>query len=144
MKNSGNNFEISVSDRDDTPEAAFISESLRVYIEERFGAAEKKPFVAVLRSQTQEILGGLKGFSHWHWLYISQLWVKENVRSNGLGKDLLEAVEAEARARGDRGLYVDTFEAKTRDFYLKNGFREIGAIEDFPAGTSRYFLEKHL
>jgi GNAT superfamily N-acetyltransferase len=143
MKSSGHDFAISVSECDDSPEAAFISENLRLYIEEKFGPADKKPFVAIARSKDQEILGGLKGFSHWHWFYIVQFWITESMRSKGFGKVLLEAAEIQARDRADRGLYVDTFETKTRDFYVHNGFKEVGLIKDFPVGTARIFLAKH-
>lgn len=137
-------FEIAVSDLDDSSEIAYVSENLRLYVEEKFGPANKRAFTAIARDSKQKVIGGLKGFSHWRWLYINQLWVDQNARASGIGKSLLEAAEKEARARGDRGLYVDTFEAKTRDFYLRAGYREIGAIQDFPVGTSRYYLAKHL
>jgi len=144
MKNLGQDVELTFSERNDTPDAALISEKLRLYIEEKFGLAHKKTFVAIIRTKDQEFLAGLKGYSHWGWLYIVHLWVDEGMRSKGLGKALLRAAEDQARVRGARGVYVDTFEASTRDFYVKAGFKEVGSIKDFPVGTSRYFLAKHI
>jgi ribosomal protein S18 acetylase RimI-like enzyme len=145
MTVSRNAFEIRESDQDDAvmSDAQVMSENLRVYIEKKFGPANKQNYVAVIRNkETGEVVAGLKGYSHWRWLYIHQLWVAESVRSQGFGSELLKLAEVEAKKRQDLGLYVDTFEEKTRDFYSLNGFVEVGKIPNFPAGGCRFFLSK--
>jgi len=137
-------FEISVSDAESATEAAFVSEQLRLYVEKKFAPADKKPFLAIAKNPGGEVIGGIRGLSHWRWLYIQHLWVAEAVRSMGLGRELLAAAENEAKKRGNLGLYVDTFEVKTRDFYVRNGFREVGKIPNFPEGAQRFFLAKAL
>lgn len=143
MDRSRLEFEITVSDRDDG--ASEISEHLRLYIEEKFAPANRKPFVAIARGPEGEVVGGLTGFFHWRWLYIQQLWVAELARSRGLGRKLLLAAEEKAKESASLGLYVDTFEEKNRDFYFASGFEQVGVISNFPReGASRYFLAKPL
>ncbi len=63
---------------------------------------------------------------------LQDLWVKPACRSGSIGRQLLEALCAQARARGlprvEVGLPSDDFPRieATRGFYLKNGFRPLG------------------
>lgn len=61
---------------------------------------------------------------------ISELYVHPDMRSQGVASHLLEAALAEARLRGWRRLEVGApgqpAWKRTLDFYLRNGFDEIG------------------
>ena len=59
------------------------------------------------------------------WLFIHLLWVKEEERGKGIGRDLLRKAEEEGRAFGCRFAFVDTFEFQAPDFYVKEGYREV-------------------
>jgi len=50
--------------------------------------------------------------------------------------------EAEARARGCIGIWLNTFSFQARGFYEKLGFTLIGQIDDYPVGHQRFFLQK--
>jgi ribosomal protein S18 acetylase RimI-like enzyme len=135
LKNNPQNspWRIAVSDRDDSRDAQAIHEGLRSHVEAMFGPAERKP--VVITSTEGEILkGGLRGSIHWKWLYITHLWVENGSQGKGLGRFLLAEAERVARDNQCVGLYVDTFEEKVAGFYKKNGFKETGRIENFPAG----------
>jgi hypothetical protein len=54
----------------------------------------------------------------------------------------MRAVEGEARERGLRGAYLDTFSFQAPKFYAKLGYREFGRISDFPLGFDRIWLMK--
>ena len=52
--------------------------------------------------------------------------------------------EAEARARGCVGAWLDTFGFQARPFYEALGYAVFGALEDQPPGHRRYVLMKRL
>ena len=62
----------------------------------------------------------------------------------GLGSSLLATAEHEARLRGCRGAWLDTFEFQARGFYERAGYVVFGEIPDYPPGSARYFLKKAL
>ena len=59
--------------------------------------------------------------------YVSELFIKEQARGQGIGARLLEAVQAEARNRGCTRLMllnVRKRESYQRGFYAKHGWEE--------------------
>jgi GNAT superfamily N-acetyltransferase len=90
------------------------------------------------------VLAGLNGYTDWGWLFVKLLWVCEPLRGTGMGSRLLAAAELEARARGCRGVWLDTFGFQARGFYEKQGYSMFGELGDFPEGHARYFLSKRL
>ncbi len=89
--------------------------------------------VYVARGDTGEILG----YASVHWLpylileasegFLSELFIRDDVRGFGIGRRLLATVEEEARARGCGRLQLIAFrnrEVYQRGFYTKAGWRE--------------------
>jgi hypothetical protein len=54
----------------------------------------------------------------------------------------LARAEAFAVVTRCHSAWLDTFQA--RNFYLRHGYREFGALEGYPQGQTRYFLRKAL
>ena len=108
------------------------------------GASESKSLCFVLYTPDKEIAGGLIGETHWGWLYINLLFIKEELRGQGYGHRLLTLAEDEARQRGARNAYLDTFSFQTPDFYRQHGYQVFGELKDFPPGHQRYYLTKQL
>ena len=57
---------------------------------------------------------------------------------------LLTAVEDEARHRGAKHAFLDTFSFQAPNFYQQHGYSVFGELEDFPPGQRRYFFTKQL
>lgn len=92
-----------------------------------------------------ELLGGiLGGVGGWGGLEIDILWVHEDYRGKGLGRELLKHIEIEGKKLGAWKAQVDTFSFQTKDFYLKSGYKVYGTLEGFPKGHNRYFFYKDL
>ena len=134
---------ISVSSDTDNSGAAHVATSLAGEVLADFGPRGETPLSIVVRDG-DTVVGGLNGSTHWGWCYIRHLWVDAAWRRRGLGHRLLAEVETEARARGDTGLYVDTFNEAAVSFYERAGFARFGRIENFPPGHARTFLQKKL
>lgn len=92
----------------------------------------------------EEIVGGILGEVYWDWLYIDLLWVRDELRGQGYGHQLLEIAEAEARQRGAKNAYLDTFSFQAPNFYARHGYQVFGELQNFPPGHQRYFLTKQL
>jgi GNAT superfamily N-acetyltransferase len=72
------------------------------------------------------------------------LFVQEQLRGQGYGQALLTAAEQEAKQRGCKHAFLDTFSFQAPQFHQKRGYRVFGKLLNFPPGHSRYFLQKQL
>lgn len=126
------------------PEWGIIGGGIHNYNVQQVGEPEEENLCFVLRDPDGEILGGVIGATHWDWFYINLMWIKDEYRGCGYGHRLLTMAEDEARGRGARQAYLDTFSFQAPDFYKKHGYQVFGELLDFPTGHQRYFLKKEL
>lgn len=104
----------------------------------------KRALYVTARDENWELLGGLTAYTHWNWLYISQIWVDEPLRGKGIGQQLVTAAEEEALKRGCRHAHLNTYDFQARGFYEKLGYTVFGILDDYPPGHQRLFLKKDL
>ena len=128
----------------DEPAWEVIGGGLSDFNTRQAGDDEGKNLCFVLQTPEGEIVGGVIGATYWDWLYVNLMWVREDLRGQGFGRQLLEKAETEAKQRGAKRSYLDTFSFQAPVFYQKFGYEEFGRLEDFPAGHTRYFLVKTL
>ena len=98
-----------------------------------------------LKKGFNQHLGGISGYLNAanYCLAIDILWVHENYRKNGYGKNLLKALEDLAISKGARLFQVDTYDFQALDFYQKYGYTLFGKLENCPRpGNTRYYLSK--
>jgi len=126
------------------PEWGIIGGGISQYNTQQAGADNGQNLCFVLQGPDQEIVGGVIGATHWDWFYINLMWIKDEFRGRGYGHRLLTQAEDEARQRGARNAYLDTFSFQAPDFYKKHGYQVFGELKDFPTGHQRYFLSKQL
>jgi GNAT superfamily N-acetyltransferase len=82
--------------------------------------------------------------SVWDSFYVDMLVAPEGYRGAGHGGSLMAQVEDEARSRGCRNIWLDTFAFQARPFYEKLGFRVFGQIDGPSPIFPRYFMIKDL
>lgn len=128
----------------DEPEWGVIGQGIRDFNVQQAGDAHGKALCFVLYAPDQSIAGGVIGETHWEWFFINLMWIKEELRGCGYGHKLLLAAEQEARQRGARNAYLDTFSFQAPDFYKKHGYQVFGVLEGFPEGHQRIYLTKQL
>jgi GNAT superfamily N-acetyltransferase len=121
-----------------------IGGGIHHYNIQQAGADQGQQLCFLLYGPHQEIAGGLIGETHWGWFYISLLFVKDELRGRGYGHRLLTLAEDEARQRGAKKAYLDTFSFQAPDFYKQHGYQIFGELQDFPPGHQRYYLTKQL
>jgi ribosomal protein S18 acetylase RimI-like enzyme len=129
-----------------------IVKGLRAYNVAAVGKFDHRPLTVTIRERGKmggkifggKILGGVVGETFFGWMFVSLLWVSERHRGNGWGSSLMRTAEAEARERGVRHVYLDSFSFQAPAFYEKLGYREFGRLKDFPAGYDRVWMTKAL
>lgn len=98
----------------------------------------------LLVREDDEISAGLLGGTYWGWLYVSILWVREDLRYQGLGSRLLQKAEQLAIQRGCKHAHLETHDFQALAFYQKHGYSLFGQLEDLPPGHIKYYLQKKL
>jgi GNAT superfamily N-acetyltransferase len=132
---------------DEKPEESawgIIGRGISAFNRQQAGDDDFQRLCFVLCAPDQEIMGGVLGEVYWEWLHIDLLWVSDDLRGRGHGGRLLMQIEEEARQRGAKQVYLDTFSFQAPAFYERHGYQVFGALEDFPPGHQRYFMTKQL
>jgi GNAT superfamily N-acetyltransferase len=106
------------------------------------GPAQPRLLVIPLRGDDGTLAGGFWGATMFDWMHVGLLFVPEALRGQGVGAALMAAAEDEARRRGCRGAFVDTFSFQAGPFYEKLGYTRFGTLEDYPPGYSQLYFSK--
>jgi ribosomal protein S18 acetylase RimI-like enzyme len=128
----------------DEPAWNIIGGGITDFNHQQAGESNERNLCFVLQSPDEEIVGGVIGATYWDWFYISLMWIREEFRGRGYGQRLLTMAEDEARQRGAKNAFLDTFSFQAPGFYEKYGYQVFGELPDFPTGHQRYFLKKQL
>lgn len=91
--------------------------------------------------EDSKVIAGLLGRVFWQGLEIEVLWVEERHRQRGLGRQLLQQAEVEARALGAQVAYLRTAQATA--FYERCGYQHCGFLPR-PLGTGLHSYHKAL
>jgi GNAT superfamily N-acetyltransferase len=137
-------YRIIYVDQPDDTAWKVIGGGIQDFNTQQAGDGHGKPLCFLLYSPGRELVGGVIGETHWDWLYINLMFVHESLRGMGYGRQLLAHAEEEARKRGAKNVYLDTFSFQAPDFYKKLGYRVFGELQDFPPGHQRFYLAKEL
>jgi len=121
-----------------------IGRAINEYNTQQAGDDESKVLCFALKGPDDVIVGGVVAQIYWDWLYVDLMWIKEDLRGHGYGHRLLTMLEDEARTRGARNAFLDTFSFQAPEFYKKHGYQVFGQLQGFPAGHQRYYLTKQL
>lgn len=134
---------VSVEKPDDAMWTA-IGGGIDAFNQQQAGDDHAQRVCSVLYGPDGSVEGGVIAEIYWDWLYINLMWIAESLRGRGYGARLLAMVEDEARRRGAKHAFLDTFSFQAPGFYEKQGYHVFGELPDFPAGHRRYFMTKEL
>jgi ribosomal protein S18 acetylase RimI-like enzyme len=110
----------------------------------RTGRRDYRPLGVFVRDERGGVVAGLYGFTWAGWLEIKFVWVREDLRGQGHGRRLVEAAEAEARARGCQQVWLDSYTFQAPAFYQRLGYQVFGVLHAYPAPNERVFLTRTL
>lgn len=89
-------------------------------------------------------IAGLIGDTHGNWLTIDYLWVDEKLRDKDIGSEIINKAEIEARTRGCKYVFLNTFSFQAEGFYLKLGYKKVFSLEEYPVTSKRHYFIKKL
>lgn len=128
----------------ESKKAQKIGELVRSYNRSKRKAAESEPLNLYVEDDSGELLAGLVAEIFGNWLEIEYLFVKEELRGQGIGSQLLQQVESEAKKRNCRYVFVNTYQFQAPAFYQKYGYQEVFTLKDYPCTGQRHYYQKDL
>jgi GNAT superfamily N-acetyltransferase len=137
-------FAVRLTDVADESIRKAVLEPLVAFNQTKTGRNDHRPLVLVIEDTEKKVLGGLWGRTAYDWLFVELLFIPESLRGRGIGAELMSRAETEAVARGCHGAWLDTFAFQARTFYERLGYSCFGELNDYPAGSARYFMKKAL
>ncbi|AZC95072.1 GNAT family N-acetyltransferase [Pseudomonas chlororaphis] len=139
------NPSIVISDTLDSSFETLLDIGLATFNEQMTGYNDRQPLAVELKDpETGQVLGGISGRTSLGLLFIDLFYLPENLRSSGLGTQLLQACEDEGRRRGCRSAVLYTLSFQAPSFYEKHGWQRFGEVACDPEGSSRVFMSKAL
>ena len=121
-----------------------IANQIRAYNRSKREEAESVPLNLYLEDEKGNLMAGLVAETFGNWLEIEYLFVKEELRGQGIGSKLLQRAESEAKKRNCRFAFVNTYQFQAPDFYLSHGYKEVFILQDYPYTGKRYYYQKDL
>jgi len=105
---------------------------------------EMPSFLLHIAAENGELTAGCKGEIAFASAHVSELWVAESHRGQGVGSALLAAAEQLARDEGCHRIHLETRNEGARRLYERTGYRVFGTLPEYAGTQSFYYLEKSL
>jgi GNAT superfamily N-acetyltransferase len=137
-------FTIAVDRSPDANDTKVLIQGLDGHAFAQAGAAPPEPLSVYLYDDGGKIVGGVAARIWNGVIDISILWVHEDFRGEGYGRQLMAAAEAEGIARGCTLAELRTFDYQAPGFYKKIGYEEYHVVDGWPRGHRRHFFRKQL
>ena len=128
----------------ESQKAQEIGNLIRSYNRSKREAAECEPLNLYVEDEHGQLLAGLVAETFGNWLEIEYLFVKEELRGQGIGSQLLQQAESEAKKRNCRFAFVNTYQFQAPAFYQKHGYQEVFTLKDYPCTGQRHYYQKDL
>ena len=128
----------------ESQKAQEIGNLIRSYNRSKREAAECEPLNLYVEDEQGQLLAGLVAETFGNWLEIEYLFVKEDLRGQGIGSQLLQQAESEAKKRNCRFAFVNTYQFQAPAFYQKYGYKEVFTMKEYPYTGQRHYYQKEL
>ena len=128
----------------ESQKSQIIGDLIRSYNRSKREVAESEPLNLYVEDENGEIMAGLVAETFGNWLEIEYLFVKEDLRGQGIGSQLLQQAESEAKKRNCRFAFVNTYQFQAPAFYQKHGYKEVFTLKDYPYTGQRHYYQKEL
>ena len=128
----------------ESQKAQEIGDLIRSYNRSKREKAESEPLNLYVEDDKGELMAGLVAETFGNWLEIEYLFVKEEFRGQGIGSQLLQQAESEAKKKNCRYAFVNTYQFQAPTFYQKQGYEEVFTLTDYPYTGQRHYYQKEL
>ena len=137
-------YRFSIEDHPNSEDVTILSQGLSAHSLPHTPAPGFQSIASFMHDENEKLVGGVWGYINWNWLQVGLVWLSEDLRSGGYGKQLLLALEDIARERGCEFAHLDTFSYQARPFYENLGYEVFATLENYPLGHQRFFMKKIL
>jgi ribosomal protein S18 acetylase RimI-like enzyme len=138
--------EFSISEDSSEESMNVLHTGLREYVSEHIGELRKKnPGIRInliVKNGEGQVIGGLNGASILKALYIDQLWVDEQYRGQGYGKELMMVAERIARKDACISSLAMVYSFQSPEFFQKLGYEIFGVSDGYPKPIKEYYFIK--
>ena len=121
-----------------------LANLIRAYNRANREPSKSEPLNIYLEDEEGNLMAGMVAETFGNWLEIEYLYVREDLRGQGLGSRILKMAEKESRERRCKYSFVDTFNFQAPKFYEKHGYKEVFALKKYPYTGERYYYTKEL
>ena len=128
----------------ESQKSQIIGDLIRSYNRSKREVAESEPLNLYVEDDSGELMAGIVAETFGNWLEIEYLFVKEDLRGQGIGSQLLQQAESEAKKRNCRSVFVNTYQFQAPAFYQKHGYKEVFTLKDYPYTGQRHYYQKDL
>jgi GNAT superfamily N-acetyltransferase len=123
-----------------------VQAGLTDYVNEQVGDLRKQypelEIKLVLKTEENEVIGGILGETTLGAMYIARMWVHEEYRNQGHGGRLLLAAEKKAHENGCQAALLPVYSFQSLKFFQKNGYVVFGVSDGYPSPIKEYYLQK--
>ena len=133
-----------VEDQPAAHDLQFLEYQIILYNMKQTGAFDGRALAIFLRNEQYEIIAGISGYTWAGMCEIEFLWVREEMRGQGYGSQLLQAAEQEARERGCSIIILGSYSFQAPGLYQQHGYDLVGRVENCPPNHTNYYFKKSL
>ncbi|WP_323738759.1 GNAT family N-acetyltransferase [Candidatus Trichorickettsia mobilis] len=144
LKELKNNYRIYLDESDNKCASKIILKGLKAYNKSKIGSYSRENFVLFVKNQYEDIIAGMRGDILGELCGLHLLWVDQEHRLKGIGKNIINALEEYALSKKCKIIQLDTTEFQAKDFYKKYGYLEIATLDKGFMGYNQYIMRKTL
>jgi GNAT superfamily N-acetyltransferase len=122
----------------------FLTDRIYEFNAKATGYSDGRLLAGCIRGETGDVIAGFNGHTWGGCCVLSNVWVHEEYRGQGVGTLLLRAAEAEAVARGCERVVLATHSFQAPGFYERMGYERKYTIEGSPKGHADIIYVKAL
>ena len=138
---------LTLSDTPTERDISLIRQRMAEYNHEQTNGEYDKPGIEinlVLKDSEGKVIGGISASTQVRVMYLETLWVADEYRKRGYGRDLVLAAERVGFDRGCITSHTWSLSFQAPGFYQKIGYEILGIYDGYPDGITESVLGKHL
>lgn len=138
---------LTIIDNPTEDQVSFIQKNLQAYNWEQTNGEIDNPGIEInlaLKDTEGKVIGGLNASTMIRVMHLEVLWVADEYRKHGYGRDLVLEAERIGSQKGCLTSQTWSFSFQAPDFYRKIGYEVLGIYDGYPDGITESVLRKRL
>ncbi|HYJ96693.1 MAG TPA: GNAT family N-acetyltransferase [Burkholderiaceae bacterium] len=133
-------FQLTVHDEPEVNDARVVDTGLDDFNVAAAPLHEVRPLACFLRDAQGAVIGGAVGRTWGACVELQQLWVRSELRRQGLGAQLVRAFEQRAAQRGCTLVYLETFSFQAPRLYASLGYEMRHTVAGYAPGIQKHWM----